>query len=212
MTLFGAAIAKFEELGATVTPISLANSKYSLAAYYIIATSEASSNLARFDGIRFGPKVDKGEMWDTYRATRAQFGAEVKRRIMLGTYALSAGYYDAYYGKAQAVRTIIKREFEQAYENVDVIMTPVSPNVAFRIGDISDDPLEMYLADLLTVGANLAGLPALSIPCGFNSEGLPIGLQINGCAIRRINHNARWVHLPASNRLAHQNTTVHRIK
>ncbi|MEM6528662.1 MAG: Asp-tRNA(Asn)/Glu-tRNA(Gln) amidotransferase subunit GatA [Chloroflexota bacterium] len=175
-----AAIAKFEELGAEIVEISLPNSKYSLAAYYLIATSEASSNLARFDGIRFGPKVDRGDVMETYKATRAQFGAEVKRRIMLGTYALSAGYFDAYYGKAQGVRTIIKREFEEAYKSVDVIMTAVSPNVAFKLGDVSDDPLEMYLADLLTVSANLAGTPALSVPAGFSSEGLPIGLQIMG--------------------------------
>ncbi|MEL6150312.1 MAG: Asp-tRNA(Asn)/Glu-tRNA(Gln) amidotransferase subunit GatA, partial [Chloroflexota bacterium] len=175
-----AAIAQFEELGAELVEISLPNSKYSLAAYYLIATSEASSNLARFDGIRFGPKVDRGDVMETYKATRAQFGAEVKRRIMLGTYALSAGYFDAYYGKAQGVRTIIKREFEAAYESVDVIMTAVSPNVAFKLGAVSDDPLEMYLADLLTVGANLAGLPALSVPAGFSSDGLPIGLQIMG--------------------------------
>ncbi len=174
-----AALAQMETLGAELVDISLPSSDYSLAAYYILATSEASSNLARFDGIRFGPKVDKGDMWDTYKATRGQFGSEVKRRIMLGTYALSAGYYDAYYGKAQATRTLIKREFDAAFEQVDVIMTPVSPNVAYKIGELGD-PLEMYLADLFTISANLAGLPGLSVQCGFSSSGLPIGLQVLG--------------------------------
>lgn len=173
------AIAQMEALGAELVTVSLPNTKYSLAVYYLIATSEASSNLARYDGIRFGPKEDKGEMWDTYRATRGMFGPEVKRRIMLGTYALSAGYYDAYYGKAQAVRTLIKQDFEKAFEQADVLMTPVSPNVAFKIGSVAD-PLEMYLADLFTVSANLAGIPGLSVPCGFSSDGLPIGVQILG--------------------------------
>ena len=187
------AIAQLEAMGADVQEVSLPYSDYSLAVYYIIATSEASSNLARFDGIRYGPRVDRGDMWDTYRATRAQFGDEVKRRIMLGTYALSAGYYDAYYGKAQAVRTLIKQEFEQAFESVDVILTPTAPNTAVKLGENIDDPLQAYLADVLTVGANLAGIPALALPCGFSSAGMPIGMQIMGpqfaeAAILKVGH------------------------
>jgi aspartyl-tRNA(Asn)/glutamyl-tRNA(Gln) amidotransferase subunit A len=187
------AIAQLEAMGADVQEVSLPYSDYSLAVYYIIATSEASSNLARFDGIRYGPRVDRGDMWDTYRATRAQFGDEVKRRIMLGTYALSAGYYDAYYGKAQAVRTLIKQEFEQAFESVDVILTPTAPNTAVKLGENIDDPLQAYLADVLTVGANLAGIPALALPCGFSTAGMPIGMQIMGpqfaeAAILKVGH------------------------
>lgn len=174
-----AAVRQFEGMGAEVQEVSLSMTDYSLAAYYLIATSEASSNLARFDGIRFGPKDDQGEMWDTYRATRARFGEEVKRRIMLGTYALSAGYYDAYYGKAQAVRTLIKREFDTVFEQVDVLLTPVTPTSAFTIGAVQD-PLQMYLADVLTVGASLAGITAMSVPCGLDEDGLPVGLQVIG--------------------------------
>jgi len=174
-----AAIDKFVEMGAETVELSLAMTDYSLAAYYLIATSEASSNLARFDGIRFGPKDDQGDMWDTYRATRARFGNEVKRRIMLGTYALSAGYYDAYYGRAQAVRTLIKREFDAAFEQVDIMLTPITPASPFKIGEVSD-PLKMYLADVLTVGSSLAGVSAMSVPCGFDDYDLPIGLQIIG--------------------------------
>jgi aspartyl-tRNA(Asn)/glutamyl-tRNA(Gln) amidotransferase subunit A len=173
------AIKQFEALGAEPVEVSLSMTDYSLAVYYLVATSEASSNLARFDGIRFGPKDDRGDMWDTYRATRARFGDEVKRRIMLGTYALSAGYYDAYYGKAQAVRTLIKREFEAAFEQADVLLTPVTPTSAFRIGQVAD-PLQMYLADVLTVGASLAGMAAMSVPCGLDEDKLPVGLQIIG--------------------------------
>lgn len=179
-----AAIAQMEALGATVVEVSMPHTDYSLAAYYIIATSEASSNLARFDGIRFGTKVDKGEMWDTYRTTRAQFGDEVKRRIMLGTYALSAGYYDAYYGKAQAVRTLIKQDFDKAFENVDILMTPVTPSAATKLGENSADPLQMYLADVLTVSANLAGVPALVTPAGFNHDGMPLGVQFIGAQFK----------------------------
>jgi len=174
-----AAIKQFEDLGAEVQEVSLSMTEYSLAVYYLIATSEASSNLARFDGIRFGPKDDQGEMWDTYRATRARFGEEVQRRIMLGTYALSAGYYDAYYGKAQAVRTLIKREFDAAFEDVDIMLTPVTPTSAFKVGAVQD-PLQMYLADVLTVGASLAGVTAMSVPCGLDEDSLPVGLQIIG--------------------------------
>lgn len=178
-----AAIAKLESLGAKAVEISLPNTSYSLPVYYIIAPAEASANLARYDGIRFGPKIDKGEMWDTYKATRGQgFGPEVKRRIMLGTYALSAGYYDAYYGKAQAVRTLIKQDFDKAFEQVDVIAAPVAPSTAFNIGANVSDPLAMYLEDVFTLPGSLAGICGLNVPCGFDSAQLPIGLQIMGKA------------------------------
>ena len=178
-----AAIAQLESLGAQIVEISLPHTEYSLPTYYIIAPAEASANLARYDGIRFGLRVDKGEMWPTYKATRGQgFGAEVKRRIMIGTYVLSAGYYDAYYGKAQAVRTLIKQDFEKAFEQVDVIAAPTTPTTAFRLGANTDDPLQMYLADVFTLPASLAGMPGLSVPCGFDDDGLPVGLQIIGKA------------------------------
>lgn len=177
-----AAVARLEELGAEVVEISLPHTDYSLPVYYIIAPAEASANLARYDGVRFGPRVEKGEMWPTYKATRSLFGAEVKRRIMLGTYALSAGYYDAYYGKAQAVRTLIKQDFDAAFQQVDVIATPVAPSTAFKIGQNVDDPLQMYLADVFTLPASLAGICGLNVPCGFDESGLPIGLQLLGPA------------------------------
>ncbi|MFN8377939.1 MAG: Asp-tRNA(Asn)/Glu-tRNA(Gln) amidotransferase subunit GatA [Anaerolineae bacterium] len=177
-----AAIEQMATLGAKIVPVSLPHTDYSLPVYYLIAPAEASANLARYDGIRFGPRVDNGEMWPTYKATRGQgFGAEVKRRIMLGTYALSAGYYDAYYGKAQQVRTLIKRDFDEAFAQVDVIAAPTTPKAAFRIGEHSSDPLEMYLEDVFTLPASLAGVCGLSMPCGFES-GLPIGLQLIGPA------------------------------
>jgi aspartyl-tRNA(Asn)/glutamyl-tRNA(Gln) amidotransferase subunit A len=173
------AIATLQGMGAQVTEISLPHSEYGLPTYYIIATSEASANLARYDGIRFGAKVEKGDMWQTYKATRGEgFGEEVKRRIMLGTYALSAGYYDAWYGKAQAVRTLIKQDYDEAFKEVDVLCAPVSPTTAFRFGDNTADPLQMYLADVMTINANLAGICGMSVPCGFDGQGLPIGLQI----------------------------------
>jgi aspartyl-tRNA(Asn)/glutamyl-tRNA(Gln) amidotransferase subunit A len=182
-TAVRAAIKQLESLGATIVDISLPYTGYSLPVYYIIAPAEASANLARYDGVRFGLRVDKGEMWSTYKATRGQgFGAEVKRRIMLGTYALSAGYYDAYYGKAQAVRTLIKTDFDKAFEHVDIIAAPVAPSTAFKIGQNTDDPLQMYLADVFTIPASLAGIPGLSVPCGFDNQGLPIGLQLLGPA------------------------------
>jgi aspartyl-tRNA(Asn)/glutamyl-tRNA(Gln) amidotransferase subunit A len=182
-TAVRAAIAQLERMGATVREVSLPHAEYSLPTYYIIAPAEASANLARYDGIRFGPRADKANMWDTYRATRGDgFGAEVKRRIMVGTYTLSAGYYDAFYGKAQAVRTLIKQDFDQAFEQVDVLCAPVAPTTAFKIGQNIDDPLQMYLIDVLTISLNLAGVPGLSVPCGFDSAGLPIGLQIIGKA------------------------------
>jgi len=188
------AIATLESLGAKAVPISLPHTKYSLPVYYIIAPAEASANLARYDGIRFGQKVDKGEMWPTYKATRGQgFGPEVKRRIMLGTYALSAGYYDAYYGKAQAVRTLIKKDFDDAFKEVDVIVAPTAPKTAFKIGQNSSDPLSMYLEDVFTLPPSLAGICGLNVPCGFDSQNLPIGLQIMGKAfaedtILRVGH------------------------
>lgn len=178
-----AAIQQFKDMGAELVDISLPYTDASLPTYYIIAPAEASANLARYDGIRFGQRVDKGEMWATYKATRgAGFGAEVKRRIMLGTYALSAGYYDAYYGKAQAVRTLIKGDFDKAFADVDVIVAPTSPTTAFKIGQNADDPVQMYLNDVFTIPASLAGICGLSVPCGFDDAGLPIGLQILGKA------------------------------
>jgi aspartyl-tRNA(Asn)/glutamyl-tRNA(Gln) amidotransferase subunit A len=174
------ALAQLEALGAELVEISLPHTEYSLPVYYMIATSEASSNLARFDGIRFGNAVQGADMWDTYRKTRAQFGSEVKRRIMLGTYALSTGYYDAFYSKATQVRALIKQDFDKAFENVDVIASPTATSVAFKIGENMDDPLEMYLADVLTIAANLAGVCGISVPCGFGEGNLPIGLQLLG--------------------------------
>jgi aspartyl-tRNA(Asn)/glutamyl-tRNA(Gln) amidotransferase subunit A len=179
-----AAVAHLESLGAEVIEISLPHTDYSLPVYYLIAPAEASANLARYDGVRFGQRIEKGEMWPTYKATRAQFGPEVKRRIMLGTYALSAGYYDAYYGKAQAVRTLIKRDYDEAFKQVDVIATPTSPTTAFKIGQNTDDPLQMYLADVFTLPASLAGICGLNVPCGFDNQGLPIGLQLLGAAFK----------------------------
>ena len=177
-----AAIGQLAALGAEIVPISLPHTRYSLPVYYVVATAEASANLARYDGIRFGPRMDSGEMWPTYKATRGQgFGPEVKRRIMLGTYALSAGYYDAYYGKAQQVRTLIKRDFDEAFGKVDVIAAPTTPKTAFRFGEHSTDPLEMYLEDVFTLPASLAGVCGVSVPCGFE-DGLPIGLQLIGPA------------------------------
>ena len=176
------AIALIEDLGGDVEEISLPHTEHAVSAYYIIAPSEASSNLARYDGVRYGLRMAAAKnLGDMYKETRASgFGDEVKRRIMIGTYGLSAGYYDAYYLKAQRVRTLIKRDFEEAFSGVDAIVTPTTPEPAFRIGEKSDDPLKMYLSDIFTIPCNLAGLPGVSIPCGFTSNGLPIGLQILG--------------------------------
>jgi aspartyl-tRNA(Asn)/glutamyl-tRNA(Gln) amidotransferase subunit A len=176
------AVGTLEKLGARTVEISLPHSEYALAVYYIIAPCEASSNLARYDGVKYGFRA-KGvqDLLDMYRETRWQgFGAEVKRRIMLGTYALSAGYYDAYYLKASRVRTLIRDDFERAFGKCDVIVTPTAPTPAFKIGEKVDDPLQMYLSDIFTIPCNLAGLPGLSLPCGFTRGGLPIGLQILG--------------------------------
>lgn len=177
------AIAHLESLGATTVPVEMPHTKYSLPTYYILATSEASANLARYDGVRFGAKVEREDLLSTYKATRGQgFGDEVKRRIMLGTYALSAGYYDAWYGKAQAVRTLIKKDYDEAFKDVDVLACPVAPDVAFKFGANMDDPIQMYLSDILTISANLAGVCGISVPCGFDRNNLPIGLQLLGPA------------------------------
>ena len=176
-----AAIAQLAALGAEIVPISLPNTDKALPSYYMIATAEASANLSRYDGIRFGFSAGADSMFENYRQTRGQgFGSEVKRRIMLGTYALSAGYYDAYYLKAQQVRTLIKQDFEQAFTQVDVIACPVSPTTAFKIGEKADDPLAMYLTDIFTLSLNLAGMCGISVPCGFDGDDLPIGLQLIG--------------------------------
>lgn len=172
-------VKKLEEHGATVKEISLPHTAYAVAAYYIIAPSEASSNLARYDGVRYGFRATADELVSAYTTTRDQgFGSEVKRRIMLGTYTLSSGYYDAYYLKAQKVRTLITRDFENAWNEVDVIVTPTAPTTAFMLGEKMNDPLAMYLSDIYTIAANLAGIPALSMPCGVDSKGLPIGVQL----------------------------------
>jgi aspartyl-tRNA(Asn)/glutamyl-tRNA(Gln) amidotransferase subunit A len=180
-TAIKAAIKKLEELGASVEwEVSLPSTPYALAVYYIIAPSEASANLARYDGVKYGLSYQADTMWESMEKTRQYgFGAEVKRRIMLGTYALSAGYYDAYYLKAQKVRTLIRREFDQAFEKCDALITPTSPTVPFKIGERVDDPLQMYLSDVCTLPVNIAGLPGISIPAGF-ADGLPIGMQIIG--------------------------------
>jgi len=175
-------ITLLEKQGVVVEDISLPHTDKAIATYYVLCTAEASSNLARYDGAKYGYRA-KGdyELSEMYQKTRSEgFGAEVKRRIILGTYVLSAGYYDAYYAKAQKVRTIIKQDFDKAFEKVDVIITPTSPTTAFKIGERLDDPLTMYLSDIYTTSANLAGIPAISIPCGKDSQGLPIGLQILG--------------------------------
>lgn len=175
------AIRQLESLGAVTVEISLPHTGYAVATYYILATSEASSNLARYDGMRYGIRADGDDLIDTYMKTREKgFGSEVKRRIILGTYSLSSGYYDAYYIKAQQVRTLVKQDFEKAFETVDAIVTPTTPTTAFKAGEKMEDPLQMYLSDIFTISANLSGGPGISVPCGFDSKGLPIGLQILG--------------------------------
>ena len=171
-----------EKLGAKCVEVSLPHTDYGVAAYYIVAPAEASSNLARYDGVRYGLRSESREgkdLLEMYKRTRSEgFGAEVKRRIMIGTYALSSGYYDAYYKKASQVRTLIKRDFEEAFQKCDVILTPTVPTPAFKIGEKMDDPLQMYLSDIFTLSANLAGIPGISVPCGYTKSGLPIGLQL----------------------------------
>jgi aspartyl-tRNA(Asn)/glutamyl-tRNA(Gln) amidotransferase subunit A len=174
-----AGIRVYENLGCEIQEISLPHTEYAVATYYLIATAEASSNLARYDGVRYGPRGSGNSLQEMYRHTRHDgFGKEVKRRILLGTYALSAGYYDAYYLKALKVRTLMLKDFQKAFENVDVILTPTSPTVAFRIGEKTNDPLSMYLSDIFTITQALAGVPAISVPCGKNSENMPVGMQL----------------------------------
>jgi aspartyl-tRNA(Asn)/glutamyl-tRNA(Gln) amidotransferase subunit A len=176
------ALKQLESLGATWEEVSLPHSKYAVATYYLIASSEASANLARFDGVRYGVRAEADNLVDMYKKTRSQgFGDEVKRRIMLGTFALSSGYYDAYYKKAQQARTLIKQDFEKVFEKYDVIVGPTTPTPAFKIGEKIDDPLTMYANDILTIPVNLAGNPAISVPCGL-ADGLPVGLQVIGKA------------------------------
>jgi len=176
------AVERLQDQGAEVEEVTLPHTEYAIPTYYLLATAEASANLARYDGVRYGFRVKNPPNLDQmYRRTRSQgFGAEVKRRIMLGTYALSAGYYDAYYLKAQKVRTLIMEDFQQALQRADVLVTPTSPTAAFKIGEKIDDPLQMYLSDIYTISANLAGIPGISVPCGLSSHGLPIGIQILG--------------------------------
>jgi aspartyl-tRNA(Asn)/glutamyl-tRNA(Gln) amidotransferase subunit A len=183
LAAFDESLRALEDLGAAITDVELPYSRLAIPVYYLVATAEASSNLARYDGVRYGlraPAETLDEMYDRTRSTG--FGAEVKRRIMLGTYVLSAGYYDAYYRKAQQVRTLIRGDFDQAFERVDVVAVPTSPTPAWRIGERVDHPLQVYLGDVFTVGAPLAGLPAISVPCGFTREALPVGLQLTGRA------------------------------
>ncbi len=179
------AIEVLTSLGAEVVDVSLPHTEYALPVYYLIAPAEASANLARYDGVRFGPRIEGNHLWDIFFKTRGtKFGDEVTRRIMLGTYALSAGYYDAYYGQAQKVRTLIKRDFERVFEQVDAVACPVAPTTAFPIGAHGDDPLAMYLEDVFTLPANLAGVPGLSFPVGFDAQGLPVGMQLMGKPFR----------------------------
>ncbi|MGB8719580.1 MAG: Asp-tRNA(Asn)/Glu-tRNA(Gln) amidotransferase subunit GatA [Desulfobacterales bacterium] len=177
-----AAVAVLRDLGAECVEVSLPHAAYAVAAYYVIAPSEASSNLARYDGVKYGLRDSaKTDLIEMYRSTRSKgFGAEVQRRIIIGTYCLSAGYYDAYYGKASQVRTLITADFKEAFRRCDVLISPVAPTPAFKIGEKTDDPLTMYLSDMFTLSANLAGIPGMSVPCGFSAAGLPIGLQLLG--------------------------------
>ncbi|HYN07265.1 MAG TPA: Asp-tRNA(Asn)/Glu-tRNA(Gln) amidotransferase subunit GatA [Vicinamibacterales bacterium] len=181
---FDESLQVLEGLGVSIRTVELPHARHAIPVYYLVGTAEASSNLARYDGVRYGVRAtDASSLGDMYDRTRsAGFGAEVKRRIMLGTYVLSAGYYDAYYLKAQQVRTLIRRDFEHAFEDVDVVATPTSPTPAFPLGERTDDPLQMYLADVFTVSAPLAGLPAISVPCGLSQDRLPVGLQLTGRA------------------------------
>ena len=177
-----AAIEEFKNLGGEICEVSLPSTDWAVATYYIIAMAEASSNLARYDGVKYGFRSkETRDLLEMYQRTRAEgFGSEVKRRIMLGTYVLSAGYYDAYYGKAQAVRTLIRQEFDSVFQDVDLLVTPTMPTPAFHLGEKVQDPLQMYLSDVYTISASLAGIPAISLPCGYSKSGLPIGLQIMG--------------------------------
>ncbi len=199
-TAVRAAIDKLAELGAEIVEISLPHTEYALPVYYLIAPAEASANLARYDGIRFGPRVPGVDMIDTVKKTRALFGPEVKRRIMLGTYALSAGYYDEYYGRALKARTLIKQDFLNAFQQVDVIAAPTTPTTAFKIGEIADDPLQMYLQDIFTLSVNLSASCGVSVPCGLDSQGLPIGLQLIGNSLQEATIlNAAYAYEQAAN-------------
>jgi aspartyl-tRNA(Asn)/glutamyl-tRNA(Gln) amidotransferase subunit A len=181
--LWAAGIDWLKRAGATTVEISLPHTRHALPAYYVIAPAEASSNLARYDGVRYGLRVDGKSLEELYEGTRGQgFGAEVRRRVLIGTYVLSAGYYDAYYLRAQRIRSLILRDFTQAFENVDAVLTPATPSTAFAIGEKSDDPIAMYLNDVFTVPVNLAGLPGISVPAGLGADGLPLGLQVIGRA------------------------------
>jgi aspartyl-tRNA(Asn)/glutamyl-tRNA(Gln) amidotransferase subunit A len=183
LAAFEASLDTLKQLGAAIETIELPYSAQAIPVYYLVATAEASSNLARYDGVRYGARATASSLSEMYDRTRsAGFGAEVKRRIVLGTYVLSAGYYDAYYLKAQQVRTLIRRDFERAFERVNAIAVPTTPTPAFTIGERVDDPLQMYLGDIFTVSAPLAGVPAISVPCGFTPDRLPIGLQLTGRA------------------------------
>ena len=198
-----AAIRVMADLGAEVREISLPHTDLALPVYYLIAPAEASANLARYDGIRYGLSVPGETLWDGYRRTRGEgFGSEVKRRIMLGAYALSAGYYDAYYLKAQQARTLIKQDFEVALRDVDVIACPTAPTTAFRIGEKTDDPLSMYLGDVFTLSLNLAGMCGISLPCGFDAAGMPIGLQLMAGAFQEETALAGGLRLRAGDRVA----------
>jgi aspartyl-tRNA(Asn)/glutamyl-tRNA(Gln) amidotransferase subunit A len=182
-TLWQQGIDWLRQAGAETVEISLPHTHYALPAYYIVAPAEASSNLARYDGVRFGLRVPGDNLTEMYEATRGEgFGAEVQRRVLIGTYVLSAGYYDAYYNKARRVRTLIANDFTKAFESVDVILTPTAPSAAFAVGEKMDDPIAMYLNDVFTVPASLAGLPAISVPAGLSADGLPLGLQLIGRA------------------------------
>jgi len=179
--LWGKGIEILRDAGAIIVDVSLPHTKFALPTYYIIAPAEASSNLARYDGVRYGLRVDGDTLDDMYEKTRSLgFGAEVKRRILIGTYVLSAGYYDAYYLKAQRVRALIKQDFDLVFKEVDALLTPTAPSDAFAIGENDDDPIKMYLNDIFTVPASLAGVPAISVPVGVSGRGLPLGLQVIG--------------------------------
>ena len=205
-TIVEEAVNKLKNLGASINPVSLPHTEYAVPVYYIIATAEASSNLARFDGVQYGYRVESDSLIQMYKLTRAQgFGQEAKRRIILGTFALSHGYYDAYYLRALKVRTLIKQDFDKVFGNFDCIVAPTSPTCAFKIGERIQDPLKMYLSDIYTISVNLAGIPAISIPCGFTKKGLPVGLQIMAKAF-----NEEMLF-----RVAHtfeQNTDWHKLK
>jgi aspartyl-tRNA(Asn)/glutamyl-tRNA(Gln) amidotransferase subunit A len=175
---FDASLRELTAAGAILSEVALPHAPLAIPVYYLVANAEASSNLARYDGVRYGTRADASSLTEMYYKTRARFGAEAKRRIMIGTFVLSAGYYDAYYVKAQKVRALIRKDYDEAFTQVDVVALPTSPTVAFKVGARTADPIQMYLADVFTVAANLAGLPAISIPCGVTKENLPVGLQL----------------------------------